>query len=116
LEQLEVKANLVAPIIDQGNLFGLLVCHQCASSRDWQRAEIRWVAQIATQIGFALENAKLLSDAKVLQQQLEEEKKLTEYFTDAIRYIRQSIQEEDILEVSVEEVRRVLNCDRVLVY
>ncbi len=116
LEQLEVKANLVTPIINEGKLFGLLVAHQCSDFRKWQAAEIRWVAQIATQVGFALDNAKLLADAKRLQHQLENETKLTKYYTDATRYIRESLQQEDILEVSVEEVRRVLNCDRVVVY
>ncbi len=116
LEELEVKANLVTPIINEGKLFGLLVAHQCSDFRDWQQVEIRWVAQIATQVGFALDNAKLLANAKQLQHQLENEVKLTKYFTDATRYIRESLQQEDILEISVEEVRRVLNCDRVVVY
>ena len=116
LEDLEVKANLVAPIISEGKLFGLLVAHQCSDFRNWQQPEIRWVCQIATQIGFALDNAKLLADARQLQQQLETEAKLTKYFTDAVRYIRESLDREDILDVSVEEVRRVLNCDRVVVY
>ncbi len=116
LEKLEVKANLVTPIINEGELFGLLVAHQCADFRTWQQPEIRWVAQIATQVGFALDNAKLLADAKQLQDELENEAKLTRYFTDATRYIRESLQREDILDVSVEEVRRVLNCDRVVVY
>ncbi|MGF1542597.1 MAG: GAF domain-containing protein [Pleurocapsa sp.] len=116
LEELEVKANLVTPIINEGNLFGLLVAHQCSEFRNWQQPEIRWVAQVATQVGFALDNAKLLADAKQLQYQLENETKLTKYFTDATRYIRESLQQEDILEISVEEIRRVLNCDRVIIY
>jgi methyl-accepting chemotaxis protein PixJ len=116
LEQLEVKANLVTPILNEGKLFGLLVAHQCSATREWQQPEIRWVAQIATQVGFALDNAKLLADAKQLQHQLEDEAKLTKYFTDAVRYIRESLHQEDILEISVEEVRRVLECDRVVVY
>ena len=116
LEELEVKANLVTPIINEGNLFGLLVAHQCSDFRDWQEPEIRWIAQIATQVGFALDNAKLLADAKQVQYQLENETNLTNYFTDATRYIRESLDQEDILEVTVEEVRRVLGCDRVVVY
>jgi len=116
LEQLGVKANLVTPIINEGKLFGLLVAHQCFNTCDWQQQEIRWVAQIATQVGFALDNAQLLADAKQLQHELENEAKLTKYFTDATRYIRESLYKEDILEVSVEEVRRVLKCDRVVVY
>jgi methyl-accepting chemotaxis protein PixJ len=116
LEALEVKANLVTPILNEGKLFGLLVAHQCSNFRDWQQPEIRWVAQIATQVGFALDNAKLLAEAKELQDHLLEEAKLTKYFTDAVRYIRESLHQEDILEISVEEVRRVLECDRVVVY
>ena len=116
LEKLEVKANLVTPIISEGKLFGLLVAHQCSDFRNWQQPEISWVAQIATQVGFALDSAKLLADTKQLQHQLENEVKLTQYFTDATRYIRESLQQEDILEISVEEVRRVLKCDRVVVY
>ena len=116
LEQLEVKANLVTPILNEGKLFSLLVAHQCSDFRQWQQSEVQWMAQIATQVGFALDNAKSLADAKQLQHQLENEAKLTEYFTDATRYIRESLQQEDILEISVEEVRRVLECDRVVVY
>ena len=116
LKSLEVKANLVAPIINEGKLFGLLVAHQCEDFRDWQQSEIRWVAQVATQVGFALDNAKLLADAQQLQHQLDNEVKLTKYFTDATRYIRESLHKEDILDVSVEEVQRVLNSDRVVVY
>ncbi len=116
LEKLEVKANLVTPIINEGELFGLLVAHQCSDFRAWQEPEVRWVAQIATQVGFALDNAKLLADAKQLQHQLENEVQLTKYYTDATHYIRESLEQEDMLEVSVEEVRRVLNCDRVVIY
>ena len=116
LEELEVKANLVTPILNEGKLFGLLVAHQCSNFRAWNQPEVQWVTQIATQVGFALDNAKSLAQAKQLQHQLENETKLTQYFTDAVRYIRESLQEEDILEISVEEVRRVLDCDRVVVY
>ncbi len=116
LEELEVKANLVTPILNEGKLFGLLVAHQCSDFRHWQQPEVYWLTQIAAQVGFALDNAKSLADAKHLQDRLANEAKLTQYFTDAIRYIRESLHQEDILEISVEEVRRVLNCDRVVIY
>jgi methyl-accepting chemotaxis protein PixJ len=116
LETLEVKANLVTPILNEGKLFGLLVAHQCSESRNWQDYEIRWVTQIATQVGFALDNAQVLAESTTIQAHAERERKWTHYFTDAIQYIRQSIKQDDILEISVEEVRRVMMCDRVLVY
>jgi methyl-accepting chemotaxis protein PixJ len=116
LEKLEVKANLVAPILDRGKIFGLLVAHQCSEVREWKQHEIAWMAQVAMQVGFALDNAKLLAERDRLQQQVETETQWTQYFTDAIQYIRQSPNEEDILKASVREVRRVLNCDRAVVY
>jgi methyl-accepting chemotaxis protein PixJ len=116
LETLEVKANLVTPILNEGKLFGLLVAHQCSQPRNWQDYEIRWVTQIATQVGFALDNAQVLTESTTIQAHAERERKWTHYFTDAIQYIRQSIKQDDLLEISVEEVRRVLECDRVVVY
>ena len=116
LAQLEVRANLVVPIINDGKLFGLLVAQQCSSTRQWQQNEIYWLTQIATQVGFALENAQLLADAQRLCKQAEESRKWSEYFTDAIQQIRQSPRTKDIQRASVREVRRILNCDRVLIY
>lgn len=116
LEQLEVKANLIVPIMIEGKLFGLLVVHQCSNPRQWEQSEILWLTQIAVQIGFALDNAQLLADAQRLRQQAESEKMWTGYFTDAVQQIRQSLKQEDILQASVREVRRILNCDRVVVY
>ena len=116
LENLEVKANLVTPIINEGKLFGLLVAHQCSEPRNWQDYEIRWVTQIATQVGFALDNAKLLAASAITQIQAERERKWTNNFTNAVGYIRASIKQDDVLDISVEEVRRVLECDRVVVY
>jgi methyl-accepting chemotaxis protein PixJ len=116
LEQLEVKANLIVPIMIEGKLFGLLVAHQCSVPRQWQQSEILWLTQIATQIGFALDNAQLLADAQRLRQQAESEKMWTEYFTEAVQQIRQSLKKADVLQASVREVRRILDCDRVVVY
>ncbi|NJR46686.1 MAG: GAF domain-containing protein [Hyellaceae cyanobacterium CSU_1_1] len=116
LKQLEVKANLVTPILNEGRLFGLLVAHQCGTSRQWQQGEIEFLHQLAKKAGLALENSKLLGDMVRLQTQAERERTWTHYFTDAIQYIRQSIKQDDVLEISVEEVRRVLECDRVVVY
>ena len=116
LATLEVKANLVTPILNEGKLFGLLVAHQCSDTRLWQDYEIRWITQIATQVGFALDNARLLAQSSIQQAQALTERKWTHYFTDAVQYIRQSIKEDDILDTSVKEVRKVLKCDRVVVY
>ncbi|PSB06634.1 hypothetical protein C7B62_22320 [Pleurocapsa sp. CCALA 161] len=116
LKAMEVKANLVTPIVDEENLFGLLVAHQCKSSREWQKGETEFLRQLAKKTGLALKNAQLLNDMVRLQTQAETERQWTHYFTDAIQHIRASIKQDDVLDISVEEVRRVLECDRVVVY
>jgi len=64
LEQFSVKANLVAPIVQGGQLFGLLIAHQCSTARVWQPQEMGFFRQLATQIGYALDRASLLEQQK----------------------------------------------------
>ncbi|WP_330203237.1 methyl-accepting chemotaxis protein [Cyanobacterium sp. DS4] len=71
LEPFEVKANLVAPIIVNRKLIGLLICHQCSNIREWELSEIDFMTQVATQVGLALERVKLID----LQLQAEQEQR-----------------------------------------
>ncbi|MEB3190764.1 MAG: methyl-accepting chemotaxis protein [Snowella sp.] len=70
-----VKANIVAPIIRQGELLGLLIAHQCSGPRDWEQGEIEFFSQLATQVGLALERTDLvqqLRSAETEQRQVRE--------------------------------------------
>ncbi|MEH2178542.1 GAF domain-containing protein [Nostoc sp.] len=109
LESFAVKANLVAPILKDEQLFGLLIAHQCSRPRDWQQSEIDLFGQIAMQVGFALDHARLL-------QRIEAEGVQSQLLADTIGIIRQSLNEEDVLKTTVEEVRKALSTDRVMVY
>lgn len=62
LEQFAVKAQLVAPILKNNQLLGLLIAHQCSESRNWQQDDIDLFSQLATQIGFAIEQVTLLEE------------------------------------------------------
>jgi twitching motility protein PilJ len=80
LEHLQVKANLVAPIRRDQQLIGLLTAHQCSHARDWQVSEMNAFTQLATQIGYALDQAQLLQDkqkalqsAETLKDQLQQQ-------------------------------------------
>jgi PAS domain S-box-containing protein len=59
LEQLQVRANLVVPIRRQNYLWGLLIAHQCGSTRQWQPLEIDLLKNLTTQLGIALHQAEL---------------------------------------------------------
>lgn len=58
LEKFAVKANVVVPILlPDSQIYGLLIFHQCSEPRSWKPDEIFLSAQIALQIGLALDNA-----------------------------------------------------------
>ncbi|MEH2177532.1 methyl-accepting chemotaxis protein [Nostoc sp.] len=62
LEKFAVKGHLIVPILTQEKLLGLLIAHHCETPRVWQQPEIDLFQQIATQVGYALEQAKLLEE------------------------------------------------------
>lgn len=109
LGKFQVKANLVVPLLKQGNLWGLLCVHQCSKPRIWQPSEIEFVSQIAENLGVALQHNKLLLAA---QYQTEQQKTLTS----VINRIRASLDLETIFQTSVSEVRQLLQADRVGVF
>ncbi|MDV2993974.1 MAG: hypothetical protein N4J56_003628 [Chroococcidiopsis sp. SAG 2025] len=109
LEPFAVKANLVAPILKDDRLFGLLIAHECARTRHWQQWEIDLFTQLAAQVGFALDHARLL-------QRIDAEGSRSQLLAQVTRRIRASLNEEDILKTTVEEVRKAVKTDRVLVY
>ncbi len=71
LERLDVKANMVAPILENGKLVALLCVHQCSGPRVWQNYEIDLFRQVAAQIGFALNQANLLEQLERSRQEAE---------------------------------------------
>ncbi|MGL5881154.1 MAG: GAF domain-containing protein, partial [Xenococcaceae cyanobacterium] len=62
LEQFAVKANLVAPILKNNELLGLLIAHHCSEPRNWQQEEIDLFVQLATQLGFAIDRVSLIAE------------------------------------------------------
>ncbi len=76
LAQFQVKANLIVPLLQGRNLWGLLCIHQCRTTRQWQDTEIEFVQQIATHLGVALQHAELLAElrAEVIERQQAEQR------------------------------------------
>ncbi|MGB7414711.1 MAG: GAF domain-containing protein [Thermosynechococcaceae cyanobacterium] len=109
LDRFAVKANLIAPILKSDRLFGLLIANQCSGPRVWQSSDIALIAQLAAQVSFALDHTRVLEeiDARAAQAQI---------LIEMTRRIRASLDEDNILQTVVEQVRKVLRADRVVVY
>ncbi|MDB9375372.1 PAS domain-containing protein [Nodularia sphaerocarpa] len=76
LNQLEVKSNLVAPILlkenddqdptsSQKKMWGLLIIYDCCHNRQWQKWEIDAVTQISQEIGIIIQQYQLWEQVKI---------------------------------------------------
>jgi methyl-accepting chemotaxis protein PixJ len=54
MKRLDIKANLVVPILQGEELFGLLVAHHCQTTHDWKQSEIEYLQQAVAPFGSAL--------------------------------------------------------------
>ena len=70
LEQIEAKAYAIAPIFVNQQLWGLLGAYQNSAPRDWEAGEVNLLVQVATQVGFALQQSQYLEQLQQQSQQL----------------------------------------------
>ena len=59
LRQAQVKSKMIAPIIVQDELWGLLIAHQCEDYRCWQETEAVFLQHIAEHLAVAISQAGL---------------------------------------------------------
>jgi diguanylate cyclase (GGDEF)-like protein len=71
LRSLEIRANLVVPILQQQRLWGLLIAHQCRSTRQWQQSEINLFNQLAGQTAIAIQQSELYQQLQQANQELQ---------------------------------------------
>jgi PAS domain S-box-containing protein len=60
----QVRANLVVPILQGENLWGLLIAHHCAAPREWQASEIELLRQLSAQASIAIQQADLFEQVQ----------------------------------------------------
>jgi GAF domain-containing protein len=122
LEQLQVKAKLVVPILQGEQLWGLLVVHQCSAPRRWQTWEGEFLKQLADQLALTIQQSELYQrmqhfnaalerqvKARTAELQLASELEATlKRITDKVR---DSLDERQILQTAVQELAKGLGVD-----
>ncbi len=116
MERLEIKSNLVTPILKDGQLFGLLIAHHCAQTHAWQEYEIDFLKELALQVGLSLDRVNFLAEIATETQRAEELAERTQQLNDIISGIREALSVEDIYETANTGVRSTLKTDRAVVY
>jgi PAS domain S-box-containing protein len=64
LTDLQIRANLIAPILIQNRLWGLLIAHECRGPRRWNGSEIELLLSLAGQVGVAIGQSDLYYEAQ----------------------------------------------------
>ncbi|NJN71854.1 MAG: GAF domain-containing protein [Limnothrix sp. RL_2_0] len=108
LRKLETQASLTAPLLLGGEVYGLLVAHQCSASRQWSESEIDFFRQLAVQVGYALDQALLLDQQRSAAEQ-------AQWLNQISVRIRESLTTDDIFTAAVQEIHNALKGDRVVV-
>jgi GAF domain-containing protein len=114
LEKIQVKANLVIPLINQNSsLLGLLVIHQCSQIRQWRQSEIDFLLKISD---WMMEQVAEKQEYQSLHTQLEQtqqQQKLLDQITQEIHTLETS---QAVLQLATKRGQELLKCDRVVAY
>lgn len=122
LEQMQVRAKLVVPILQDECLWGLLIAQHCQSPRPWDALEIELQQQLATQIAIAIQQAELHQQVQTLNTGLElQVQERTAQVQKALDFeallkritdqVRDSLDEAQILQKVVQELVLALKAD-----
>ncbi|EAW34860.1 GAF domain-containing protein [Lyngbya sp. PCC 8106] len=123
MAKFKIRANLAIPIVNNNQLWGLLVAQNCNDSREWKSLEISFLKQLTTQVAIAIQQSELYQQAQQeiarrtqietkLQQKIEREKLLAAI----AQRIRQSLDLDQTLNTTVREVRQLLQVDRTVIF
>lgn len=122
LERFQVLANLIVPVLKDGELWGLLCIHQCNHTRRWQLQEVEFVRKIADYFAIALQQseqfaqlsnqATIIAKAKVKAKALKRQKALF----NITNRIRHSLNWTVVCQTATYEARQILEVDRVAIY
>lgn len=109
MERLQIKANLVTPILKNNQLYGLLIAHHCAETHEWQQGEINFLTQLAALLGIILNRISSLEQKQAAAERASQIKDIT-------LKLSLGMQAQEILETAVSEIRGAIKSDRVVVY
>lgn len=73
LREHQVLSLLIAPIIVEDKLWGLIIAHQCFKTRQWLENEKNFIGQIGNHLAIAIQQAELYNQVKEQKQKFEQQ-------------------------------------------
>ncbi|OLP18195.1 hypothetical protein BST81_13145 [Leptolyngbya sp. 'hensonii'] len=108
LKQLQVRANLVLPILQGDQVWGWLVAQQCNAPRVWQPEEVTLLQQLSNQVAIAIQQSELYQQVQHLNTTLELQ------VQERTAQLQQSLDFEALLKRITDKVRDSLDENQIL--
>ncbi|MEB3123084.1 MAG: methyl-accepting chemotaxis protein [Snowella sp.] len=108
-QRYQVKASLTVPLFRQNELVGLLTAHRCDQAYQWCDRDRQFLQQLTEQLQTLLDRVALL-------QQRRDATKRAQILKEITLKISSALNTEGVFDVAVNEIRRGLKSDRVIVY
>ncbi|HEY9672155.1 MAG TPA: PAS domain S-box protein, partial [Waterburya sp.] len=111
LERFQVRANLVVPILQGENLWGLLIAHQCSRTRQWQDSTIELLRQLSVQLSVAIQQAALfeqladeLTERKAAEAELRQSKETLKQQATALKKALNELKQAQLQLIQTEKM------------
>ncbi|MGF1514638.1 MAG: GAF domain-containing protein [Elainellaceae cyanobacterium] len=116
LAQFQVQANLVVPLMQGDDLWGLFCIHQCEHPRKWQESEINFAKRISAQLDIAIQQGNYIDELQDQTAAISAAAEQERLITQIVDRIRQSIELQQAFNTTTREIRSFLRADRVAVF
>ncbi|MEH2025941.1 GAF domain-containing sensor histidine kinase [Nostoc sp.] len=116
LEIYQARAYVIIAIYHGQKLWGLLAVYQNAETRDWQKDEVYLLTQVGTQLGVALQQAEFIQQMQSQAAEISKAAQRQRALANTVEKIRHSLEIEAIFKTTTQEVRRLLEVERVAIY
>ncbi|MEH2462835.1 GAF domain-containing protein [Nostoc sp.] len=116
LEIYQARAYVIIAIYHGQKLWGLLAVYQNARTRNWQKDEVYLLTQVGTQLGVALQQAEFIQQMQIQAAEISKAAQRQRALANTVEKIRQSLEIEAIFKTTTQEVRRLLEVERVAIY
>lgn len=116
LESYQAKAYVIVAILYNHKIWGLLAVYQNTGIRKWQEDEIYLLTQVSSQLGVALKQVEYLQQMQQQTAQLNKAAERQRALVNTVDKIRQSLDIDTIFKTTTQEVRGLLEVERVAIY
>ena len=116
LEAQQAKAYIAIPIMSGEDLLGILAVFQNSGPRNWQQSEVNLMLKFAKKFSFPLEQNAFMRNTQFQAKQMAKDNQQEKAINNIVQRISSSQKLQGIFRSATQEVRKVLEVDRAVVY